>query len=125
MTATATDNRKQRDVVTSDHDNDRVVDECGNPVPNVKLQKTPPGVNDALRSAAESLVGFDCFERLPEADNTARNEVVQLTVEAGDCFHSSLFKGRVSHTDLLSRLTAFYFSYGTIVLVFRIKPKHQ
>ena len=62
MTATATDNRKQRDVVASDIDNDRVVDQRGNPVPDIKPQETPPGVNDALWGAAESLVGFDRFE---------------------------------------------------------------
>ena len=62
VTATATDNRKQRDVVASDRDNNCVVDQRGNPVPDVKPQETPPGVNDALRSAAESLVCFDRFE---------------------------------------------------------------
>ena len=69
MSTTATDNREQRDAVASDCDNDRVVDERGNPVRNVKLQKTPSGVDDALWGAAESLGSLDRFEWLPEADN--------------------------------------------------------
>ena len=103
MTATATDNRKQRDVVASDRDNDRVVDECGNPVGDVKLQKTPPGVNDALWGASESLVSFDRFECLPEAEAAGGNDEVRLAVEAGNCRYSKLLKGRVSHADLFTR----------------------
>ena len=83
MTATATDNRKQRDVVASDIDNDRVVDQHGNPVPDIEHQETPPGVNDALLCAAESLVGFDRFESLPEAEAAGGNDEVRLAVEKG------------------------------------------
>ena len=62
MSTTSTDNRKQQDVVASDIDNDRVVDERGNPVGNVKLQKTPACVDDVLWGAAESLGSLDRFE---------------------------------------------------------------
>ena len=62
VSTTSADHSKQRDVVAPNLDNDRVVDQRGNPVGDVKLQKTPPGVNDALWGAAESLVGFDRFE---------------------------------------------------------------
>ena len=70
VTATPADNRKQRDVVATDPDNDRVVDERGNPVPGVKPRETPPGV-DAFRCATECLERLDSFEGLSEADDAA------------------------------------------------------
>ena len=81
MSTAATDNREQRDVVASNPDNNRVVDERGNPVPDVKPQETPPGVDDALRCAAECLERLDSLERLPEADDAARDDEVGLRVE--------------------------------------------
>ena len=117
VSTTATDNRKQRDVVASDRDNDRVVDQRGYAVLDVDLQKTPACVDDSLWSAAESLGSLDSFERLPEADNSVGHEKARLTVESIDCFNSSLFRGCVCHTDLLSRWTLFHLSYGTIVHV--------
>ena len=84
MTATATDNRKQRDVVASDRDNDRVVDERGYPGGDVKLKKTPACVDDALWCAAESLGSPDSFERLPEADNSVGHEKFRLVPESGN-----------------------------------------
>ena len=83
MTATATDNRKQRDVVASDIDNDRVVDQRGNPVPDIKTQETPPVVSDALWGAAESLGSLDRFECLPEADNAPGDNKGRLEEERG------------------------------------------
>ena len=70
VTATPADNREQRDVVANDPDNDRVVDERGNPVPDVKPQETPHGV-DAFRCTTECLERLDSFEGLPEADDAA------------------------------------------------------
>ena len=70
VTATPADNREQRDVVATDPDNDRVVDGRGNPVPDVKAQETPHGV-DAFRCATECLERLDCFEGLPDADGSA------------------------------------------------------
>ena len=81
MSTAATDNREQRDVVASNPDNNRVVDERGNPVPDVEPQETPPGVDDALRCAAECLERLDSLERLPEADDAARDDEVGLGVE--------------------------------------------
>ena len=104
VSSTATDNRKQRDVVASDRDNDRVVDERGNPVRNVKLQKTPSGVDDALWGAAESLGSLDRFECLPEADNAPGDNRDRLVVESRDCVRSSMLKGRVSHTGVFASL---------------------
>ena len=74
MTATATDNRKQRDVVASDIDNDRVVDERGNPVGNVELQKTLPESTMfcwALQKVSEaSTVSNDCLNPTTPATGT-------------------------------------------------------
>ena len=53
------------------------MDEFGNTVPDIKPQETPPGVDDALLSAAESLGSIDSFERLPEADNAAGKDKVR------------------------------------------------
>ena len=103
VTATATDNRKQRDVVASDIDNGRVVDQRGNPVPDIEHQETPACVNDALWGAAESLVGFYRFECLPEAEAAGGNDEVRLAVEAGNCRYSKLLKGSVSHSGLFTR----------------------
>ena len=125
VSSTATDNREQRDVVASDCDNDRVVDECGNPVRKIKLQKTPSGVDDALWGAAESLGSLDRFECLPEADNASGDDKVRQAVESSDCVHSSLLKGCVSHTDLLTRLIPFHLSYRTSIPGFPSKPKSQ
>ena len=62
VSTTSADHRKQRDVVAPNLDNDSVVDEPGNPVPGVEFEEAFPCVNDALRSAAESLVCLDRFE---------------------------------------------------------------
>ena len=71
MTATPADTCEQRDVVVSDLDSDRVVDERGNPVPGVKPQETPPGVDEAFLCTTECLERLDCFEGLHEADGGA------------------------------------------------------
>ena len=107
------DNRKQRDVVASDRDDGRVVDQRGNPVPDIEHQETPACVNDALWGAAESLVGFYRFECLPEAEAAGGNDEVRLAVEAGNCRYSKLLNGRVSHSYLLSREPLSYLCYGT------------
>ena len=71
VTATPADTRKQRDVVATDLDKDRVVDDRGNPVPDVKPQETPPGVDEAFLCTTECLERLDCFEGLPESDGAA------------------------------------------------------
>ena len=71
VTATPADTCEQRDVVASDPDNDHVVDERGNPVPDVKPREMPPGVDNAFRCTTECLERLDCFEGLPETDGSA------------------------------------------------------
>ena len=81
---------KQRDVVATDHNNNRVVDERGHSIPNVALQEALPGVDDAFRRQTECLVRLNRLERLSEADLPSDNDEVRLAVEECLCVCSSL-----------------------------------
>ena len=92
MSPTPADHRKQRNVVASNSNNNRVVDERGYAVPDVELQEAFPRIDDSFRRAAKSVVRLDRFKCLSKADLSSDDNDVRFTDETRPCVCVSLFE---------------------------------